>query len=66
MKLPRLRLVTRAPGEGPRVAGIDGKCESSHEADTYRSDSVCSSNEAEAPLRCPQGGSTRALALRRS
>jgi hypothetical protein len=29
-----LGTVTRAAGEGPREAGIDGDCESSHEADS--------------------------------
>jgi len=53
--------VTRAAGEGPRAAGIDGHCESAWEADSCRGDSVCSTNEAEAPLRRPLRGSPAAL-----
>src|SRR5437868_5141141 len=34
----RRRIVTRAAGGGPRDAGIDGQCESSHEADSRRND----------------------------
>ena len=41
-------VVTRAAGEGPREAGIDGDCESSHEADSRRGDSRLGSKEAEA------------------
>src|SRR5947207_11580134 len=43
--------VTRAAGEGPRNAGIDGQCESAHEADSRRNDSVRRSKEAEAHWR---------------
>src|SRR5437868_4407252 len=45
---PTLAAVTRAAGEGPRGAGIDGKCESSLEADCRCSDFVCEPKEAEA------------------
>ena len=43
--------VTRAAGEGPRDAGIDGQCESSHEADPRCNDSLRSYKEAEALRR---------------
>src|SRR6266513_1124714 len=43
--------VTRAAGEGPRKAGIDGQCESSHEADCCCNDSRRRSKEAGAPRR---------------
>ena len=43
--------VTRAAGEGPRNAGIDGKCESAHEADSRCNESVYRSKEAEARRR---------------
>src|SRR2546430_2650666 len=58
MTTPTLAAVTRAAGEGPRVAGIDGHCASAYEADSCRGDSVCSPNEDEAPLRCPRGRAT--------
>ena len=44
-------VVTRAAGEGPRDAGIDGQCESAHEADSCGNESVRRSKEAEA-RRC--------------
>ena len=44
-------VVTRAAGEGPREAGIDGDCESSHEADSRRNDSLGTSKEADARRR---------------
>src|SRR5947207_2869437 len=47
----RLGAVTRAAGGWPRGAGIDGKCESSHEADCCCNDSHPSSKEAEALRR---------------
>src|SRR5438105_3278673 len=43
--------VTRAAGEGPRDAGIDGQCESSHEVEACRNDSRRRSREAEARRR---------------
>src|SRR5947207_12834896 len=43
----RLGVVTRAAGEGPRDAGIDGQCESAHEADSGCNDSRRTSKEAE-------------------
>ena len=43
-----LGAATRAAGEGPRAAGIDGQCESAPEADAQRADSVQWANEAEA------------------
>src|SRR5438094_728153 len=42
----RCGVVTRAAGEGPRNAGIDGKCESSHEADAHCNDARGRFNEA--------------------
>src|SRR5439155_24334648 len=41
----RRGVVTRAAGEGPRDAGIDGQCESAHEADSYCNDSRRRSKE---------------------
>src|SRR5437867_7757200 len=43
---PTLAAVTRAAGEGPREAGIDGQCESAHEADCCCSDSLQIAKEA--------------------
>src|SRR5438046_8198010 len=70
----RLGVVTRAAGEGPRAAGIDGQCESAHEADSGCNDSRRTSKEAEVRRRSvlnpnargfadalPQRGSIRAL-----
>src|SRR5436190_13622894 len=56
-------IVTRAAGEGPRFAGIDGKCESSYEADSRRNDSRRRPNEAEA-LRRPWAPTLAASPLR--
>src|SRR5437016_3055081 len=50
----RRGIVTRAAGEGPRGAGIDGQCESSREADSRRNDSHDESKEAEAVRRSPR------------
>src|SRR5207248_2685506 len=47
----RRGVVTRAAGEGPRGAGIDGHCESAHEADFRCDDSRFRSKEAEALRR---------------
>src|SRR3954469_25033134 len=47
----RLGTVTRAAGERPRAAGIDGQSESLREADSRREDSPGRSNEAEARRR---------------
>src|SRR5207249_8342055 len=47
----RRGVVTRAAGEGPRGAGIDGHCESAHEADARCNDSPRRSKEAEALRR---------------
>src|SRR5947207_15755450 len=47
----RRGIVTRAAGEGPRDAGIDGQCESAHEADPRCNDSRRRSKEAEARRR---------------
>ena len=47
----RRGVVTRAAGEGPRDAGIDGQCESAHEADSGCNDSRRTSKEAEVRRR---------------
>src|SRR5437879_4891822 len=44
--------VTRAACEGPRDAGIDGQCESSHEADSCCKDFRHKPKEAEGAARC--------------
>src|SRR5437660_6316882 len=59
----RLGVVTRAAGEGPRSAGIDGQCESAHEADSRRDESVRGSKEAGAG-RPPQDLRGQAQQLR--
>src|SRR5436190_8706807 len=51
---PHAAAVTRAAREGPRVAGIDGQCESAHEADCCCRDSPRDFKEAEAATLFPR------------
>ena len=53
---PTLAAVTRAAGEGPHVVGIDGQCESSHEADCCGNDSSRKPKEAEVAAALPPEG----------
>ena len=61
-----LGVVTRAAGEGPREAGIDGNCESSHEADTRRCNPRLGAKEAEARREADPPMAIRVALLHRS